>query len=180
MVRLGILLDDETAPDSVIRLAVVAQRAGLDGLWLTSEGSLTPKEPSELLALLVAAAERTSTIVLGAHLSRLPDGNTVPETLAMRLEAVLPASPTSKNGWKGRITVRIEDATQGPFDADGVVVPIWAFGPTLRWPPVPVAIELAASIGRTTAEATARLATDRRLRDRRSGAGCRTRPTCTT
>jgi hypothetical protein len=113
----------------------------------------------------MAAAERTTTIVLGADLSRLPDAGTIPNRVAERLEAVLPARPTSNNGWKGRITVRTE--TQGPPYADGVVVPIWAFGPAIPLPPVPVSVELAASIGRTTAEATARLIADGRLRDKR-------------
>jgi hypothetical protein len=189
MVRLGVLLDDETTLDSVIRVAVVAERAGLDGLWLSRGPGQPPTgEPSRLVATLVAAADRTSTIVLGAHFDRLPDGDAVPATLAGRLEAVLPlpANPTNQsNRWGGRITTVIDKAIQGPLppDADGVVIPIWAFGPTIRVPPLParraarpaapstaplpVAVELAASIGRTMAEAMARLDADRRLRDQR-------------
>jgi hypothetical protein len=174
VVRLGILLDDETASDSVVRLAVLAERAGLGGLWLVrGPGQPAADDPSELLAALAAAAARTSTIALGADFARLPDGKSVPPGLAERFEAVLPASASAgggrANGWRGRITVRLEQPPEGPIPrgADGVVIPIWAFGATLPWPELPVAVELAASIGRTMAEATARLDADRRLRERR-------------
>jgi hypothetical protein len=176
VVLLGILLDDETPRDSVIRLALVAERAGLTGLWLArGPGQPATQDPSEPLAALAAAAECTSTIALGAYLARLPDGKIEPAGLAERLDAVLPASanPTGDRsngyGWRGRITVRIEQPPERPFPpgADGVVIPIWAFGPNLPLPDLPVAVELAASIGRTMAEATARLDADHRLRGQR-------------
>jgi hypothetical protein len=178
VVRLGVLLDDDTACDSVIRLAVLAERAGLAGLWLAnSPGQAAAQDPSELLMALANAAERTSRIILGADLARLPEGSLVPAGLAERLEAVLPASAAPfaaaiadrPNGWRGRITVRIEGPADGPMapGADGVVIPIWEFGRTAAAPNLPVAVELAASIGRTTAEAAARLDADPRLRQRR-------------
>jgi hypothetical protein len=43
-----------------------------------------------------------------------------------------------------RLAVRIEQPAEGPLppSADGVVIPIWAFGPTLPLPELPVAVEL--------------------------------------
>jgi hypothetical protein len=170
MVRLGIVLEDGTAPDVVVRLAILAERAGLDGLWLAPWSPQTaPQEPLRLLKTLTDAAERTSTIVLGAYFDRLPDA---PARLADRLEAVLPtdAKPDGHR-WTGRMTMLTEGPpAEVPPDVDEVVIPIWAFSPpmsTMELPPLPVAVELSTSIGRTVAEATARLDSDHRLRDRR-------------
>src|SRR5207302_3574493 len=101
MVRLGVLLDDSTAHDTVIRLAVLAQRAGLHGLWLAGgPGQPVTTDLPGLSATLAAAAQRTSTITLGVYLSRLPAPDAVPIALASRFEVVTPARAVGP--WPGR------------------------------------------------------------------------------
>lgn len=100
-------------------MAVLAERVGLDGLWLTGPGELlTVRVPQTALSVLAAAAARTTSITLGAYMDRLP--GSMPDPLAARL-----------------------DLATGRCDA---------------------VVEMAASVGRTTAEALARVEADPRLR----------------
>jgi hypothetical protein len=161
--------------------AVLAERAGLDGLWLAEVGAHpVVRDPGAAMAALAAAAERTSNITLGAYLSRLPDPGAVPEQLDGRLQVTITRSGLSGASRLSERTTRIVLALDAvgrepiPLHIDGVVVPVgWLSAiATGREPPPPIttncplAVELAASVGRTAAEALARIEADPRLRGR--------------
>lgn len=171
-VRLGILLEATTPLDAVCRLATLADRAGLDGIWLrsrpTPRGQATPAPP-DVLDTLSAAADRTSAITLGAYLAAVPGPAEVPNGLVDRLEVTTGRSGISH--WV-HSEVRVVLALTAmpirglPPGIHTVVVPATSLATAAR-PPFAVAVELAASVGRTTAEAAARAERDGRLRGER-------------
>jgi alkanesulfonate monooxygenase SsuD/methylene tetrahydromethanopterin reductase-like flavin-dependent oxidoreductase (luciferase family) len=172
LVRLGILLEPTTPLDAVCRLATLADRAGLDGLWLRGQPTALGQEmpaPSAVLETLAAAAERTSAITLGAYLIDVPGPAEVPAGLVGRLEV-----STGRYGIHRlarsdvRVVLVLTALSLGrlPPGVDTVVVPATSLAALAR-PPFAVAVELAASVGRTTAEAVARAERDPRLRGAR-------------
>lgn len=169
LVRCGILLEDTTPSDVVLRVAIMADRAGLDGLWLrrhpAADGWATG-DPWPVLKTLAAAADRTSSMILGAYLSRVPAAAEIPAGLVNRLEV---STGPEGIGPGARPDIRIVLALTAmrvvelPRGFDAVVVPVSAVLTTER-PSFAVAVELAASVGRTNAEAAARAEVDPRLR----------------
>jgi Luciferase-like monooxygenase len=172
LLRVGVLLDGATSPETVASWAVLAERAGLDGVWLAELGAPVVRDPHAAMGALAGAAEQTSTITLGAYLSQIPVLGAVPAQLAGRLQVTIPQNGL---GHASRLTERttqivlVLDATRKgviPPDVDGVVIQVGLLAAvtTDGRPAFPLAVELAASVGRTTAEALARIEADPRLR----------------
>jgi len=173
LVRLGVVLDASSDGALVERSAVLAERAGIDALWLAPLTAADPPPSDVLLDRLGAAARNTTTLVLGAFLETVPAS--VPAALQGRLEATVPAAalgarlapaglcrvdpwiPDPAGEEPGRFAYR--NGGQTAQAGELVVVPAAAVP---AWPPtpVPLAVVASCSIGRTSAEARARADAD--------------------
>jgi alkanesulfonate monooxygenase SsuD/methylene tetrahydromethanopterin reductase-like flavin-dependent oxidoreductase (luciferase family) len=147
----------------------MADRAGLDGLWLRSQPAAHwwgTREPSLVLELLAAAAERTSSVTLGTYRRHVPARREVPASLVDRLEVCTGPDGIADEARPDIRVVLVSSAIPAaelPPGFDTVVVPVAALAIAER-PTFSIAVELAASVGRTTAEAAARAEVDPRLR----------------
>jgi hypothetical protein len=167
LVRCGILLEDTTPADIVLKVAIMADRAGLDGLWLRGHPAASGR--SSVLETLAAAAERTSSMTLGVYLGRVPAPAEVPAALVDRLEVSTPPDgirSVTRSDIRVVLAMTAIPAGGLPPACETVVVPVTTLAHARR-PSFRVAVELAASIGRTTAEAAARVEVDARLRGER-------------
>jgi hypothetical protein len=163
------MVEHDTPLEKVGRLATLAQRAGLDGLWLApGDGRwLGDDWLPAVFERLAAAAARTETLTLGAYLARVP---TTPSGLATRLEVTVPDGAQVESPFEARVIVAMDGVPAGPRPqgVSGALLPVAAVSearPPPDWPSL--ALEVGASIGRTASEAAARVERDSRLRGRR-------------
>jgi hypothetical protein len=158
LVRLGVVLDAGSDEEHIHRLALLAERAGIDALWLVPFAPELAPPAAVVLRRLAAAAGPTTSLLLGAWLEAIPAS--VPGPLQGRLEVTVPAPAF---GSAPPAIRRVDPAVSGPSvevpGADLIVVPAPAVpltGPPEPAAPVPLAVLAMCSIGRTSAEARAR------------------------
>lgn len=162
LVRLGLVLDTASDEVHVRRCAVLAERAGIDALWLAPLTATEAAPTAGVLERLAVAAGATESLLLGAWLEAIPPS--VPAPLRGRLEVTVPAEAFGPPTAGIR---RVDPAVLGPSiavpGADVLVVPAPSISraePPPSSPPTPLAVLATCSIGRTSAEARARADTD--------------------
>lgn len=158
LVRLGVVLDAGSDDQHVRRAAVLAERAGIDALWLAPLWPHAAPPAGVVLQLLAAAAESTTSLILGAWIESIPVS--VPGPLRGRLEVTVPAAAfgPAPPGLR-RVDPAVSEPRIGVPGAEMIVVPAPAV-PMTEPPepaaPTPLAVLAMCSIGRTSAEARAR------------------------
>jgi hypothetical protein len=151
--RLGIVVDLGIEATKAAELAAMCERAGLDAVWFAP--LLTRADDAAIISLAEAAAAATASLIIGVRVDRLP--RAAPAEAAGRFEVTLPDGAVS-TGPCG--AVRVWQLTGSPSSAVAeVAVPAWA-ADERRHGGGGLAVVVSASIGRTTAEATARAVGD--------------------
>jgi hypothetical protein len=154
LARIGLVLDHSTDLLTLARISVMSERAGLDAIWLAPLVSRLSDDA--VLERIGAAATATSSLVLGAWLDSLPGVKTEPTE--RRVEVTLSHAPGSSGAGVSRVW---QEATSPEGARSSLsVVPVSSLEPPPRGGVTSLAVMVPCSIGRTTAEASARAAVD--------------------